>query len=45
MTTSGTPSIETIRTLCLVGPTAGGKTTLAEALLLHSGAIAAAGSV
>ncbi len=45
MTTSGTTSIETIRTLCLVGPTAGGKTTLAEALLLHSGAIAAAGSV
>ena len=46
MTTSGpTTSIENIRNLCLVGPTAAGKTTLAEALLLHSGAISAAGSV
>ena len=45
MTTSDATSIETIRNLALVGPTAAGKTTLAEALLLHSGAITAAGSV
>jgi len=45
MTTSDATSIETIRNLALVGPTAAGKTTLAEALLLHSGAIQAAGSV
>ncbi|HQQ70024.1 MAG TPA: elongation factor G [Alicycliphilus sp.] len=45
MTTSGPTSIENIRNLCLLGPTAAGKTTLAEALLLHSGAIQAAGSV
>ncbi|MCA0324714.1 MAG: elongation factor G [Proteobacteria bacterium] len=40
-----TPSVEHIRTLALVGPAAAGKTTLAEALLLHAGAIGAAGSV
>jgi elongation factor G len=34
-----------IRTLALVGPAAAGKTSLAEALLLHSGAIASAGSL
>ena len=34
-----------IRTLALVGPAAAGKTSLAEALLLHSGAITSAGSL
>jgi elongation factor G len=34
-----------IRTLALVGPAAAGKTSLAEALLLRSGAIASAGSL
>jgi len=37
--------VENIRTLALVGPAASGKTTLAEALLLRSGAIASAGSL
>ena len=37
--------VEKIRTLALVGPAAGGKTTLAEALLHRTGAIGAAGSV
>jgi elongation factor G len=36
---------ENIRTVALVGDGAAGKTTLAEALLAHAGAIAAAGSV
>ena len=45
MTPSAAPSIESIRNLCLLGPTAAGKTTLAEALLLHTGAIKVAGSV
>lgn len=45
MTTSATPSVESIRNLCLLGPTAAGKTTLAEALLLHTGAIQMAGNV
>ena len=39
------PSVETIRTLALVGPAAAGKTLLAEALLQRSGAIGAMGSV
>src|SRR5512137_1894711 len=34
-----------IRTLALVGPAAGGKTSLAEALLRQAGAIGAAGSL
>ena len=38
-------STESIRTIALVGHTGAGKTTLAEALLAKSGAIAAAGSV
>jgi elongation factor G len=38
-------AIDLIRTLALVGPAAAGKTTLAEALLHRSGAIATAGSV
>ncbi|EGJ09009.1 elongation factor G [Rubrivivax benzoatilyticus] len=37
--------IESIRTLAFVGPSAAGKTTLAEALLQRSGAIGAAGSI
>lgn len=45
MTTSAAPSVENIRNLCLLGPAAAGKTTLAEALLLHTGAIKVAGSV
>ena len=45
MTAPGTHSIENIRNLPLVGPAAAGKTTLVEALLQHSGAIGAAGSV
>lgn len=36
---------EKVRTLALVGPSAGGKTTLAEAMLVAAGAIGAAGSV
>ncbi|GAB1384376.1 hypothetical protein MASR1M50_26970 [Burkholderiales bacterium] len=39
------PVVEHIRTLALVGPTAAGKTLLAEALLHASGAIGAMGSV
>ena len=44
----GTPAQVTttdIRTLALVGPAAAGKTSLAEALLVASGAIASAGSI
>ena len=37
--------MEAVRTLALVGASASGKTTLAEALLLKTGAIGAAGSV
>ena len=44
-TTSATPAVGNIRTLALVGPAAAGKTTLAEALLQHTGAIGAAGRV
>ena len=43
--TSATPAVGNIRTLALVGPAAAGKTTLAEALLQHTGAIGAAVSV
>ena len=43
-TTSATPAVGNIRTLALVGPAAAGKTTLAEALLQHTGAMGAAGS-
>ena len=42
--TSATPAVGNIRTLALVGPAAAGKTTLAEALLQHTGAMGAAGS-
>jgi elongation factor G len=37
--------VEAIRTLALVGPSAAGKTCLAEALLQRAGAIGAAGSL
>ncbi|MGC4078488.1 MAG: elongation factor G [Rubrivivax sp.] len=37
--------IDSIRTLAFVGPSAAGKTTLAEALLQRTGAIGAAGSI
>ncbi len=42
---SGAVQVADIRTLALVGPSASGKTCLAEALLLKSGAIGAAGSL
>ncbi|MBK6851168.1 MAG: elongation factor G [Burkholderiales bacterium] len=42
---SSSSGVAAIRTLALVGPSAAGKTTLAEALLQHTGAIGAAGSV
>jgi len=45
MTTATPNPVEQIRTLALVGASAAGKTTLAEALLLASGAIGAPGSV
>ena len=38
-------SVASIRTIAFVGPAAAGKTTLTEALLAMSGAVAAAGSV
>ncbi|MEK8049673.1 elongation factor G [Ideonella sp. DXS22W] len=43
--TAGAVPVQAIRTLALVGPAAAGKTTLAEQLLLASGAIASAGSL
>ncbi|MBP6903171.1 MAG: elongation factor G [Burkholderiaceae bacterium] len=43
--TTGSVPVQAIRTLALVGPAAAGKTTLSEALLLASGAIASAGSL
>src|SRR5574337_774496 len=42
---NGAADVAAIRTLALVGPSAAGKTLLAEALLLQSGAITAAGSL
>ena len=48
MPSPATPAAEgvaAIRTLALVGPAAGGKTSLAEALLVVSGTIGAAGSL
>ncbi len=42
---SGTVQVADIRTLVLVGPAGAGKTSLAEALLLASGAISSAGSL
>jgi elongation factor G len=42
---SPSPSVAAIRTLALVGAAASGKTTLAEALLHHAGAIGALGSL
>jgi elongation factor G len=48
MPSPATPAAEgvaAIRTLALVGPAAGGKTSLAEALLVASGTIGAAGSL
>ena len=43
--TAGAVQVADLRTLALVGPAAAGKTSLAEALLLASGAISSAGSV
>lgn len=45
MPVTASESIQAIRNLALVGPAAAGKTTLAEALLHHTGAIGAPGSV
>ncbi|MBS0413511.1 MAG: elongation factor G [Proteobacteria bacterium] len=45
MSTDADASIETLRTLALVGASGSGKTSLAEALLHASGAIGAMGSV
>lgn len=45
MSSSNTEGLARIRTVALVGQTATGKTSLAEALLARSGAIGAAGSV
>ncbi len=42
---AGAVQVSDIRTLALVGPAAAGKTSLAEALLLSSGAIGAMGSL
>jgi elongation factor G len=45
MPTSLTASTQGIRTIALVGQTASGKTSLAEALLHQAGAIGAPGSL
>jgi elongation factor G len=45
MSSPAAPGIAAIRTLALVGPAAAGKTSLAEALLVKSGTIGAAGSL
>ena len=44
LTGASSAGIESIRTLALVGPAAAGKTSLAEALLVASGAIGTPGS-
>ncbi|MBX3643569.1 MAG: elongation factor G [Rubrivivax sp.] len=44
-TTNGAEAVAHIRTLALVGPAAAGKTSLAEALLHHAGAITTPGSL
>jgi len=43
--TPGASAVPAIRTLALVGPSAAGKTSLAEALLVKAGVIGAAGSL
>ena len=43
--TPGASSVPAIRTLALVGPSAAGKTSLAEALLVQAGVIGAVGSL
>ncbi len=45
MSASLDPRVAAIRTVALVGPAAGGKTTLLEALALQAGLIAQAGSI
>jgi elongation factor G len=45
MSNSSNHNIANLRSLALVGQTAAGKTSLAEALLAHTGAVGAAGSV
>ncbi|MCW5633206.1 MAG: elongation factor G [Rubrivivax sp.] len=43
--TGAAPAVSAIRTFALVGPAAAGKTSLAEALLVKSGTVGAAGSL
>jgi elongation factor G len=45
MSTPPSPALQDLRTLALVGAAAGGKTSLAEALLVKAGAIGAPGSL
>jgi elongation factor G len=45
VTAASSVGIESIRTVALVGPSGGGKTCLAEALLVASGTIASAGTL
>jgi elongation factor G len=45
LTQSASTAVERIRTLALVGPAASGKTSLAEALLVASGALQSPGSI